>query len=145
MTTRSTRMQNANKFKQMTGMKWSVMLKDGRTMKKSGERTWQQVIMAGNTPMLLKAGLVKKSKVAEVAREQVRARHGKGPVEPGEIQREAERARAEKAERDRALAAARKVHPRTTYSLASVNYYRNGLRAKGVKVPSDREARRRRT
>lgn len=44
-----------------------------------------------------------------------------------------------------ALAAARKVHPRTTYSLASVNYYRNGLRAKGVKVPSDREARRRRT
>ena len=34
---------------------------------------------------LLKAGLVKKSKVAEVAREQVRARHGKGPVEPGEV------------------------------------------------------------
>ncbi len=43
----------------MTGMRWTTMLKDGRTMKKSGERTWQQVIMAGNTPpMLLKAGLV---------------------------------------------------------------------------------------
>jgi NAD(P)H-dependent flavin oxidoreductase YrpB (nitropropane dioxygenase family) len=50
--------KNANKFKQMTGMKWSVMLKDGRTMRKSGERTWQQIIMAGNTPMLLRAGLV---------------------------------------------------------------------------------------
>ncbi|AFR50530.1 NAD(P)H-dependent flavin oxidoreductase [Gordonia sp. KTR9] len=50
--------RNANEFRQMTGMRWTTMLKDGRTMKKSGERTWQQVIMAGNTPMLLKAGLV---------------------------------------------------------------------------------------
>src|SRR3546814_2994417 len=31
---------------------------------------------------LLKAGLVKKSKVAEVAREQHKARHGKGPSQP---------------------------------------------------------------
>lgn len=58
---------------------------------------------------LLKAGLVKKSKVAEAAREQVKARHGKGPVEPTQIQLDAERARAEKAERDRALAAERKA------------------------------------
>ncbi len=58
---------------------------------------------------LLKAGLVKKSKVAEVAREQNKARHGKGPAAPTEIQLEAERARAEKAERDRALAAERKA------------------------------------
>lgn len=50
--------RNANEFKQMTGMHWSTMLRDGRTMKKEGERTWQQIIMAGNTPMLLKAGLV---------------------------------------------------------------------------------------
>lgn len=50
--------RNANEFKQMTGMKWTTMLRDGRTMRKEGERTWQQVIMAGNTPMLLKAGLV---------------------------------------------------------------------------------------
>ena len=35
---------------------------------------------------LLKAGLVKKSKVAEVAREQNRARYAKGPSEPGDIQ-----------------------------------------------------------
>ncbi len=61
---------------------------------------------------LLKAGLVKKSKVAEVAREQKKARHGKGSSELSEIQLDAERARAEKAERDRALAAERKAKTR---------------------------------
>lgn len=61
---------------------------------------------------LLKAGLVKKSKVAEVAREQNKARHVKGPSGPSEVQLEAERARAEKAERDRALAAERKAQAR---------------------------------
>jgi len=61
---------------------------------------------------LLKAGLVKKSKLAEVAREQNKALHSKGPSVPNEIQREAERARAEKVERDRALAAESKAHAR---------------------------------
>lgn len=61
---------------------------------------------------LLKAGLVKKSKLAEVAREQNKARHSKGPVAPNEIQLEAERSRAEKVERDRALAAERKAQAR---------------------------------
>ena len=61
---------------------------------------------------LLKAGLVKKSKVAEVAREQNRARHAKGPPASAGIQLEAERARAAKAERDRALEAERKAHAR---------------------------------
>lgn len=68
--------------------------------------------MAKGNPLqqqLLKAGLVKKAKVAEVAREQHKARHGKGQPKPGEIQQAAERARAEKAERDRALAAERKA------------------------------------
>jgi uncharacterized protein YaiL (DUF2058 family) len=67
---------------------------------------------------LLKAGLVKKSKVAEVAREQNKARHAKGPSELNEIQRDAERARAEKAERDRALAAERKAQARKAELLA---------------------------
>ncbi len=58
---------------------------------------------------LLKAGLVKKSQVSQAAREQVKARHGKAPVAPSESQREAERLRAEKAERDRALEAERKA------------------------------------
>ncbi len=73
--------------------------------------------MAKGNPLqeqLLKAGLVKKSKVAEVAREQNKARHAKGPSEPTDIQLEAERARAEKAERDRALAAERKAQARIT-------------------------------
>lgn len=61
---------------------------------------------------LLKAGLVKKAKVAEVAREQNKARHAKGPSQPNDIQREAERARADKAERDRALAAEHKAKMR---------------------------------
>ncbi|QGW64948.1 DUF2058 domain-containing protein [Lysobacter soli] len=61
---------------------------------------------------LLKAGLVKKSKVAEVAREQNKARHAKAPAERSEIQVEAERARAEKAERDRAIEAERKAQAR---------------------------------
>ncbi len=71
--------------------------------------------MAKATPLqeqLLKAGLVKKSKVAEVAREQNKARHAKGPSGPSDIQLEAERARAEKAERDRALAAEHKARIR---------------------------------
>jgi len=61
---------------------------------------------------LLKAGLVKKSKVEAVAREQHKARHAKAPSEVSEVQREAERARADKAERDRALAAERKAMAR---------------------------------
>lgn len=61
---------------------------------------------------LLKAGLVKKSKVAEVAREQIKARHGKAPAPTNDIQRGAERARAEKAERDRVLAAEHKARMR---------------------------------
>ncbi len=61
---------------------------------------------------LLKAGLVKKSKLAEVTREQNKARHSKVPVAPSEIQLEAERSRAEKVERDRALAAESRAQAR---------------------------------
>lgn len=61
---------------------------------------------------LLKAGLVKKSKVAEVAREQAKQRHGKAPPAPSAEQTEAERVRLEKAERDRALAAERNAQAR---------------------------------
>ena len=61
---------------------------------------------------LLKAGLVKKSKVAEVAREQAKQRHGKAPPAPSAEQAEAERVRQEKAERDRALAAERNAQAR---------------------------------
>ncbi len=49
---------NAVKFKSMTGMTWSNLARDGIAMRRSSDRTWQQIIMAANTPMLLKAGLV---------------------------------------------------------------------------------------
>lgn len=69
---------------------------------------------------LLKAGLVKKSQVSQAAREQVKARHGKAPVAPSDSQREADRLRAEKAERDRALEAERKEKARGQELLAQV-------------------------
>ncbi|HEX7804183.1 MAG TPA: DUF2058 domain-containing protein [Pseudoxanthomonas sp.] len=69
---------------------------------------------------LLKAGLVKKSKVAEVAREQARQRHGKAPPAPSAEQAEAERVRLEKAERDRALAAERNAQARLHEQRAQV-------------------------
>lgn len=67
---------------------------------------------------LLKAGLVKKSKVAAVAREQAKARTAKGGAGPSEIELEAQRARAEKAERDRALEAERKAQAQQRELLA---------------------------
>lgn len=68
--------------------------------------------MAKGNPLqeqLLKAGLVKKSQVADAAREQLKARQAKHPPAPSDSQREAERARELKAERDRALEAERKA------------------------------------
>ncbi len=49
---------NAAKFKQMSGMSWPSMVRDGLAMRHGKELTWSQVVMAANTPMLLKAGLV---------------------------------------------------------------------------------------
>lgn len=71
--------------------------------------------MAKGNPLqeqLLKAGLVKKSKVSAVAREQHLAKHARASAGPSEIEREAQRARAEKAERDRALEAERRQQVR---------------------------------
>ena len=49
---------NAQKFKKMSGMTWSSIVKDGLAMRHGKELTWSQIVMAANTPMLLKAGLV---------------------------------------------------------------------------------------
>ncbi|RJO71278.1 nitronate monooxygenase [Nocardia panacis] len=49
---------NAARFKGMTGMKWSTMVRDGLAMRKTKDLSWSQVVMAANTPMLLRAGLV---------------------------------------------------------------------------------------
>ncbi len=50
--------RNAQKFKKMSGMTWRSMIRDGMEMRHGKELTWSQVVMAANTPMLLKAGLV---------------------------------------------------------------------------------------
>jgi NAD(P)H-dependent flavin oxidoreductase YrpB (nitropropane dioxygenase family) len=50
--------RNAAKFKQMSGMTWRSMISDGMAMRHGKELTMAQVVMAANTPMLLKAGLV---------------------------------------------------------------------------------------
>jgi NAD(P)H-dependent flavin oxidoreductase YrpB (nitropropane dioxygenase family) len=49
---------NAAKFKKMSGMSWRSMIRDGLAMRHGKELTWSQIVMAANTPMLLKAGLV---------------------------------------------------------------------------------------
>ncbi len=49
---------NAQKFKKMTGMTWRSMIADGMAMRRGKDLAWSQVLMAANTPMLLKAGLV---------------------------------------------------------------------------------------
>jgi len=49
---------NAQKFKKLSGMTWRSMVKDGLAMRHGKDLTWSQVVMAANTPMLLKAGLV---------------------------------------------------------------------------------------
>jgi NAD(P)H-dependent flavin oxidoreductase YrpB (nitropropane dioxygenase family) len=51
-------MFNAAKFKKLSGMTWRTMVRDGLAMRHGKELTWSQVLMAANTPMLLRAGLV---------------------------------------------------------------------------------------
>jgi NAD(P)H-dependent flavin oxidoreductase YrpB (nitropropane dioxygenase family) len=50
--------RNAAKFKKMSQMTWAGMIRDGMAMRHGKDLTWAQVLMAANTPMLLKAGLV---------------------------------------------------------------------------------------
>jgi uncharacterized protein YaiL (DUF2058 family) len=69
---------------------------------------------------LLKAGLVKKAKVAQVVREQVKQKQGKAPAGPSAEQLEAQRRQAEKAERDRALAAERNAQARASELRAQI-------------------------
>jgi NAD(P)H-dependent flavin oxidoreductase YrpB (nitropropane dioxygenase family) len=49
---------NAARFREHTGLSWRAMIREGLAMKHGKDLTWSQVIMAANTPMLLRAGLV---------------------------------------------------------------------------------------
>ena len=49
---------NGFKFRKLTGLSWKDLITEGLAMKKSSELSWGQVLMAANTPMLLKATMV---------------------------------------------------------------------------------------
>ncbi|WP_396795380.1 NAD(P)H-dependent flavin oxidoreductase [Microbispora sp. H13382] len=50
--------RNAARFRRISGMSWPCMIRDGLAMKHGKELSWSQVLMAANTPMLLKAAMV---------------------------------------------------------------------------------------
>jgi NAD(P)H-dependent flavin oxidoreductase YrpB (nitropropane dioxygenase family) len=54
----SAAVRNAARFKKLSGMTWQTMIRDGLAMRHGKDLTWSQVLMAANTPMLLRAGLV---------------------------------------------------------------------------------------
>lgn len=49
---------NAMRFRSMTGLSISDMWREGNAMREAMGLSWTQMVMAANTPMLLKAGLV---------------------------------------------------------------------------------------
>jgi NAD(P)H-dependent flavin oxidoreductase YrpB (nitropropane dioxygenase family) len=53
-------------FKRMSGMTWRQLVADGRAMRRTSGRSWAQTMLAANTPMMLKAGLVDGSTEAGV-------------------------------------------------------------------------------
>ncbi|MFF7281276.1 nitronate monooxygenase [Streptomyces griseorubiginosus] len=51
-------LRHASAFKQESGLSWPAMVRDGLAMKHGKDLTWSQVLLAANTPMLLKAAMV---------------------------------------------------------------------------------------
>ena len=53
-----TAVRNAVEFRRVSGTSWVTLVRDGLAMRRAHELTWSQVVMAANTPMLLKAAMV---------------------------------------------------------------------------------------
>nr|WP_218009724.1 nitronate monooxygenase [Actinomadura kijaniata] len=51
-------LRNAAAFRRISGLSWRAMIADGRAMKHGKDLSWSQVLMAANTPMLLRAAMV---------------------------------------------------------------------------------------
>jgi NAD(P)H-dependent flavin oxidoreductase YrpB (nitropropane dioxygenase family) len=49
---------NALRFRRLTGASLTGLLREGRAMKAAGDRTWAQVVMAANAPMLTRQAMV---------------------------------------------------------------------------------------
>jgi NAD(P)H-dependent flavin oxidoreductase YrpB (nitropropane dioxygenase family) len=45
-------------FRKLSGLSWSAMVRDGLAMKHGKDLSWSQVLLAANTPMLLKSAMV---------------------------------------------------------------------------------------
>jgi NAD(P)H-dependent flavin oxidoreductase YrpB (nitropropane dioxygenase family) len=45
-------------FQKMTGTPWTDIVREGLAMKKSHDLSWTQVVMAANTPMMLRSSMV---------------------------------------------------------------------------------------
>jgi NAD(P)H-dependent flavin oxidoreductase YrpB (nitropropane dioxygenase family) len=50
--------ENAMRFKHMSGARLGDMLREGAQMRRTRELTWNQVVMAANTPILLRKAMV---------------------------------------------------------------------------------------
>ncbi|MGX1761471.1 NAD(P)H-dependent flavin oxidoreductase [Streptomyces lydicus] len=50
--------RRAASFRKLSGLSWPRMVRDGLAMKHGRELSWSQVLLAANTPMLLKASMV---------------------------------------------------------------------------------------
>lgn len=50
--------RNAFAFKQLSGEKWSAIVREGLANKRNQDLSWSQVVMQANTPMLLKQAMV---------------------------------------------------------------------------------------
>jgi NAD(P)H-dependent flavin oxidoreductase YrpB (nitropropane dioxygenase family) len=51
-------LRNAMAFRKLSGLSPAQMLREGRAMRHGRDLTWGQMVMAANTPMLLKAAMV---------------------------------------------------------------------------------------
>jgi NAD(P)H-dependent flavin oxidoreductase YrpB (nitropropane dioxygenase family) len=50
--------RNALRFRRLTGSSMAGLLREGRAMRAAGDRTWAQVVMAANAPMLTREAMV---------------------------------------------------------------------------------------
>ncbi|WYB29973.1 nitronate monooxygenase [Streptomyces sp. SM1P] len=50
--------RRASRFRRLSGLSWPGMIRDGLAMRHGKELSWSQVLLAANTPMLLRAAMV---------------------------------------------------------------------------------------
>ncbi|HJP66196.1 MAG TPA: nitronate monooxygenase family protein [Actinomycetota bacterium] len=50
--------RNAYEFQRLSGTRWTAIIREALAMKRERELTWAQILMAANTPMLLRAAMV---------------------------------------------------------------------------------------